>query len=85
MIKRIDKEELQKLTGLNKTQTNHIFKQARLTLAQMFPIYNNKRISVLPISSIENIIGYKIYDENDIIVDVQKVGSVSKENTHDSY
>lgn len=85
MIRKITREEMQNLTGLNKTQVNRIFKQARLALAQSFPIYNNKRISVLPISSIEKIIGYKINDENDIIRDVQNVGTVSKEATHGSY
>lgn len=85
MIKKINRQELQELTGLSKTQINRIFKQARLSLAQKFPIYNNKRISVLPISSIEKIIGYKINDENVIIKDVQNVGTVSKEAAYGSY
>lgn len=85
MIRKINKQELQALTGLSKTQVNRIFKQARLTLAKTFPIYDNKRIGVLPISAIEKIIGYKINDENDIIIDVQKVGTVSMETAHDSY
>lgn len=60
MIKKIDKNKLQELTGLTKTQASRVFKEARLSLATEFPLYENKKILSLPVSAIEKIIGYKL-------------------------
>ncbi|KAA8710688.1 DUF3173 domain-containing protein [Lactococcus garvieae subsp. garvieae] len=62
MIKKINRQELQELTGLSKTQINRIFKQARLSLASEFPFYQNRKILSLPVSAIEKIVGYELTD-----------------------
>jgi hypothetical protein len=85
MISNINKYDIMKLTGYTKTQAQRLMKQAKsYMVAQGFDWYAGKRISRVPVQAVEQILGFKICIENDIIDDVQNVGTVKKEVTHDS-
>jgi hypothetical protein len=86
MITNIDKYDIMQLTGYSKTQAQRLMRQAKaIMVANGFEWYAGKRISRVPIQAIEQILGFKITPENDIINGVQVQSAViGKDSFNDS-
>ena len=81
MISNIDKYDIMELTGYTITQAKRLMRQAKALMVESgFEWYAGKRISRVPIQAVEQILGFKITSENDIISNVQVRGSVIRED-----
>ena len=86
MVLIIDKYDIMQITGYSKTQAQRLMRQAKAVMvADGFDWYSGKRISRVPIQAVEQILGFKINPENDIIDDVQvRSAVIGKDNFNDS-
>ncbi|SUN48770.1 Domain of uncharacterised function (DUF3173) [Streptococcus dysgalactiae subsp. dysgalactiae] len=61
--KMIDKSHLMKM-GFTKYQATEIIKQVKVILVNKgYSLYNNKRLSLVPASAVESVIGISIIEE----------------------
>ncbi|MDY5636067.1 MAG: DUF3173 family protein [Streptococcus orisratti] len=67
----VDKNDLIVLTGYSQSQCKKLIREAKINLvANGFSWYNNKRVGRVPLKSIEDILGFRLSNKNDIIYDV---------------
>lgn len=71
MIDIVDKNDLMTLTGYSQSQCKKLIREAKANLvASGFSWYDNKRIGRVPLKTIEDILGFRLSQKNDIIYDV---------------
>lgn len=71
IINLVDKNDLMSLTGYSKSQCSKLIREAKANLvSDGFTWYNNKRVGRVPLKSIEDILGFRLSNKNDIIYDV---------------
>lgn len=71
MIKIVDKNDLMTLTGYSQSQCKKLIREAKLKLvSDGFSWYDNKRVGRVPLTSIEDILGFQLSQKNGIIYDV---------------
>ncbi|EMC22495.1 DUF3173 family protein [Streptococcus caviae] len=71
MIDIVDKNDLMTLTGYSQSQCKKLIREAKANLvASGFSWYDNKRVGRVPLKTIEDILGFRLSQKNDIIYDV---------------
>ena len=71
MIDIVDKNDLMALTGYSQSQCKTLIREAKANLvASGFSWYDNKRVGRVPLKTIEDILGFRLSQKNDIIYDV---------------
>ncbi|MCI6871488.1 MAG: DUF3173 family protein [Streptococcus hyointestinalis] len=71
MIAIVDKNDLMALTGYSQSQCAKLIRTAKIKLvADGFSWYKNKRVGRVPLKTIEDILGFSLTQENDIMYNV---------------
>lgn len=79
MITLIDKNDIMKLTGYSKSQSQKLVREAKTKLvSDGFNWYSNKRIGRVPIKTIEDILGFELSSKHDIITNVREDTALEK-------
>ncbi|HEL9645215.1 TPA: DUF3173 family protein [Streptococcus suis] len=79
MITLIDKNDIMKLTGYSKSQSQKLVREAKTKLvSDGFNWYSNKRVGRVPARTIEEILGFELSSKNDIIASVQEDTALEK-------
>ncbi|CAM3223463.1 MULTISPECIES: DUF3173 family protein [Streptococcus] len=79
MIQIVTKDDIMKLTGYSNSQSKKLIREAKaLLVSEGFQWYQNKRINRVPLKTVENILGFELSLQNDIIVSVQEDTALEK-------
>lgn len=85
MIILVDKERIMQLTGYTNSQSQKLIRTAKARLVEDgFSWYKNKRVGRVPIKVIEDILGFELSSNHDIISNVQEDTVVEKGVQNDS-
>lgn len=79
MINLVTAKDIMKLTGYSKTQSQRLIRVAKSKLVlNGFNWYSNKHVGRVPIKTIEDILGFELSSNHDIIANVQEGTVVEK-------
>lgn len=82
MITNVTKNDIMELTGYTESQAQKLIRVAKARLvADGFDWYNNKRVGRVPIKTVELILGFELFPQNDIIDSVKEDTAVLKRSS----
>lgn len=85
MITNVTKNDIMRLTGYSESQSKKLIRIAKAKLvAEGFDWYDNKRVGRVPIKTVELILGFELFPQNDIIGSVQEDTAILKGVQNDS-
>ena len=79
MINLVTAKDIMKLTGYSKTQSQRLIRVAKSKLvSDGFNWYNNKRLGRVPLKIVEDILGFELSPNYDIITNVREDTALEK-------
>ena len=79
MINLVTVKDIMELTGYSKTQSQKLVRLAKSKLvSDGFNWYNNKRVGRVPLKIVEDVLGFELSSNYDIIANVQEDTALEK-------